>query len=273
MKKVTKEELRGIQCAMAAYIDGICREKDIEYSLAAGSLLGTVKYKGYIPWDDDIDLMLTRPNYEKLLSVLMEDLPENYSLLYYKVCKTYLPMAKLYDNRTAFTSKLDTLNVGTGVFIDIFPIDDLPDNKVEGEKFKKKIRKEVTHLTASHKGLSYASAEKPFYFIAKSVLWLPSHLRYFGKTQELAKRVDHLMQQYNHMGNNYCNYVFSPPKKTAYFEKKLFNEYEDSDFENLTLRKLKKHESYLAELYGEWQQPPHKNKQRSHDYYHWYWKE
>ncbi|MFC4652116.1 phosphorylcholine transferase LicD [Lactococcus nasutitermitis] len=274
MKEVTKDELRTIQLDMVAYIDQICRKNNIAYSISAGTLLGAIKYQGYIPWDDDIDLMLTRPNYNKLMEVLMQECPEKYSLLYYKVHEAYLPMAKLYDNRTSVTSVLDTLNQTSGIFIDIFPLDSLPDDKAEGETFKKQIRKEVTHLTASAPhGLSYASSEKWEYFIGKLILWFPYHIHYFGKYRTLAEKVDNLMQKYNDKDTKYCNYVFSPPKRTAYFDKNLFTEYEDIPFEQLTLRKIKNHAPYLSELYGDYMQPPRKNQQRNHDYYHWYWKD
>lgn len=271
MNQLTTTELRTIQLEMMTYIDKICRTQNIHYSLSAGSLLGAVKYNGYVPWDDDIDIMLTRPNYEKLMQAFIEKLPSHLSLLYYKVCDTYLPMAKLYDNRTYLKSTLDTLNEGTGVFVDIFPLDTLPDNQVEGEKFKKEIRKAVTHLTASHKGIAYASAEKLQYFLGKSILWLPAHLKYRGKTHFLAEQVDQLMQKYNKSDNHYCNYVFSPPKRTGYFEKREFSEYEDVQFEDLILQKIKDHEAYLSELYGDWRQPP--KTKRTHGYYRWYWRD
>lgn len=166
MKEITKEEQRDVQLGLMSYIDKVCREQDIEYSISAGTLLGSVKYKGYIPWDDDIDMMLTRPNYERLMEALMQGLPKHFTLLYYKNHTAYLPFAKLYDNRTYFVSELDTLNKGTGLFIDIFPLDSLPEDKVEGEHFKKKVRTAVTKLVSSApSGLSYASSEKRIYFL------------------------------------------------------------------------------------------------------------
>ncbi|HBC90879.1 MAG TPA: phosphorylcholine transferase LicD, partial [Lactococcus sp.] len=54
MKEITKEEQRALQLELMAYIDKVCREQGIDYSISAGTLLGSVKYKGYIPWDDDI---------------------------------------------------------------------------------------------------------------------------------------------------------------------------------------------------------------------------
>lgn len=274
MKEITKEEQRALQLELMAYIDKVCREQGIDYSISAGTLLGSVKYKGYIPWDDDIDMMLTRPNYERLMAALMDDLPEHFTLLYYKSHVAYLPFAKLYDNRTYFVSDLDTLNRGTGIFIDIFPLDSLPADKIEGERFKKKVRIAVTHLVSSApKGLSYASSEKRLYFIAKTLLWLPYHLHYKGHSKILAEKVDLLMQKYNNQNQKFCNFVWSPPKKTGYFDKAIFTEYEDTEFENLKLKKIKNHDVYLSELYGDWRNPPKKKAVRNHNYYRWYWKD
>ncbi|MQW22026.1 MULTISPECIES: phosphorylcholine transferase LicD [unclassified Lactococcus] len=273
MKQIKNEELKSIQLEMIHYIDQVCRKNKIEYSISAGTLLGAVKYQGYIPWDDDIDIMLTRSNYEKLITLLLAQKPEKFSLLHYKERPTYLPMAKLYNNQTFFTSTLDNLNSGTGVFIDIFPVDQLPNDQREGERFKKEIRREVTHLTASRHGLAYASSEKLLYAIIKSVLWLPSHLRYLGKNSMLAEKVDLHMQKYNGSDGIYCNYVFSPPKHMAYFDKSIFAHYEDIQFEELVLRKIVDHEPFLVELYGNWKSLPKSNKIRNHSYYHWYWKE
>ena len=72
MKELTNEELRGIQLEQLKYIDRICRENGIEYTLAGGSLIGAIRHGGYIPWDDDIDIELTRPHYDHLISVLMD---------------------------------------------------------------------------------------------------------------------------------------------------------------------------------------------------------
>lgn len=182
-------------------------------------------------------------------------------------------MAKLYKNQTFFTSTLDNLNSGTGLFIDIFPVDHLPNDQLEGERFKKEIRREVTHLTASRHGLAYVSSEKLLYAIIKSVLWLPSHLRYLGKASMLPEKVDFHMQKYNDSDSIYCNYVFSPPKHMAYFDKSIFAHYEDIRFEELVLRKIVDHEPFLVEFYGNWKSLPKSNKMRNHSYYHWYWKE
>lgn len=272
MKELTQEELRKIQLAQLEYVDKICRENKIEYTLAGGSLIGAIRHGGYIPWDDDIDIELTRSNYDKLMEILMKDLPEKYSLIYYKVHEVYLPFAKLYDNRTAYTSKIDTLNRGTGVFLDIFPMDILPDDPSERELFKAEFQKLSLALNVSTThGLDYASASKWYYFLGKAVLWLPTHLKNSGKYRILAENLDQLMSKYQNTENHELMYL-KTGYKNAIFPKEIWEEYEDVKFENLVARKLVNHDAYLTQQYGDYMTLPPENERENHSYYHWYWK-
>ena len=273
MRKVTKAELKSIQLAMLKYVDKICRENNIEYTLAGGSLIGAIRHGGFIPWDDDIDIELTRPNYEKLMRVLVENEGNEYSLIYYKVRETYLPFTKIFDNRTIYTSEIDNLNRGTGVFMDIFPMDILPDDLVERMRFKKEVTKRTISLTASNPhGFDFASASRRLYFWGKLILWMPKHLRYKGKYRELAEKLDLFMQKYLNTDNHFISYLYTG-YKNAIFPKEIWDEYEDVQFENLTVRKLKDHDAYLSRQYGDYMKLPPKNEQVNHEYYKWFWKD
>lgn len=273
MREVSKNELKEIQLDMLKYIDRICRDNNIEYTLAGGSLLGAIRHGGYIPWDDDIDIELTRENYETLMTILMKKLPNNYSLIYYKVREAYLPFAKIFDNRTTYTSKIDTLNRGTGVFLDIFPMDILPNDQSERENFKKEFKKRAISLTTSNpNGISYASASKMIYFLGKLVLWFPQHLKNSGNYFMLAKNLDDFMQKYNDTDNDLVSYLYTG-YTNAIFPKKIWQSYEDVDFEGIKSRKLKDHDTYLKLQYGDYMKLPPENKRVNHSYYKWYWKD
>lgn len=134
MVQLTKSELRKvqlIQLEMLVEVDRICRKCNIKYNIIAGTLLGAVRHKGYIPWDDDADVALLRPEYEK----------------FREVCKTELDSTRFYfqDNRntkgyrwgygklrrkgTVFMREnQEHMPYEQGVFIDIFPLDNVPDS-------------------------------------------------------------------------------------------------------------------------------------------------
>ena len=68
MKQIFIEEMRKLQISILLYVHDFCKENNIRYSLSGGTLLGAVRHKGYIPWDDDIDIMMPRPDYERFVN-------------------------------------------------------------------------------------------------------------------------------------------------------------------------------------------------------------
>ena len=112
-------------------IQRICKENNLKYSLAYGTLLGAVRHKGYIPWDDDIDICLLREDYEKLIAILKDkNAPghKEWLTLADDTCRGYYyPFAKAYDNRT--TVKMERHKGEMGIWVDIFPLDGLPKSR------------------------------------------------------------------------------------------------------------------------------------------------
>ncbi|GAB2465156.1 LicD family protein [Xylanimonas ulmi] len=269
---VGEDELRAIQVDILETIDRICREHGIEYTIAFGTLLGAIRHGGYIPWDDDIDIELTRDGYERLIALLATELPEHLSLLHRSARPTYLPFAKVYDNRTEFTSRLDMMNRGTGVFVDIFPVDAVPDDADERQRFHQSIIKASTHLAASNDhGVDYSSASRMAYRLAKLVLWLPAHLRHRGQWRRLAADADLLMQRFNTEQTTECGFLGMLTVPVV-VPRSLYAQYEDVLFEGRTLRKLVDHDTYLRRQYGDYMELPPQGQRVNHSYYRWFWK-
>lgn len=123
MKEMTLQELHEVQLAMLDAVDNYCRLNHLRYSLGGGTLLGAVRHHGYIPWDDDIDIMMPRPDYEKFMRYFKH---EYYKLYDYRTDDTCgFSFAKLIDTRTI----VQEYTITYSVFIDIFPIDGLPHQK------------------------------------------------------------------------------------------------------------------------------------------------
>lgn len=122
------EEERRIQLAIIEAVNKFCKKNGITYFLAYGSLLGAVRNNGYIPWDDDVDIIMFREDYERFLREFSHATFKVYSLQTNLNCR--YPFAKVYDTRTEIFEGAFHTTSDYGVNIDIFPIDKIPESRI-----------------------------------------------------------------------------------------------------------------------------------------------
>ncbi|MGK4036775.1 LicD family protein [Lactobacillus crispatus] len=127
-KKVQKKEIE-----ILSEFDRLCKEYHIKYTLAGGTMLGAVRHKGFIPWDDDIDVYVLRDDFIKIRKIFPKKLSSQYFYQYQKTDNDYYyPFDKIRMNNTIFEETfLSNHNINHGVFIDVFPIDAIPNNKIK----------------------------------------------------------------------------------------------------------------------------------------------
>lgn len=130
MKEIDITELKRIQVDILKHVDEFCREKGIKYSLYAGTLLGAVRHRGFIPWDDDIDIMMKRSDYERFFKEYSKEDHSNYQAQEFRFDTNYhYPFGKVTDTRTILREEVLDPYENLGVYIDVFPIENLPNNK------------------------------------------------------------------------------------------------------------------------------------------------
>lgn len=134
----TLRRLQLTQLEILKVFDRFCREHDLKYSLYAGSLLGAVRHKGFIPWDDDLDVCMSRADYDRFLALWEESKPEGYILQNKENTPNFWQsFSKIRKDHTTFLQ--EQREVGqyhTGIFLDVFPLDRIPNRGMKRKLFK-----------------------------------------------------------------------------------------------------------------------------------------
>ena len=266
---ITGKEFRRmqmIQLDMLAELDRVCRENKINYVIFAGTLLGAVRHKGYIPWDDDADIAMLREDYNKLKHVADQLDP---SICYFQDHSTdpgYIwGYGKLRRTGTSFVrAGQEHLKGKTGVFIDIFPLDDAPKSiplqilqdwhcyclrKIQWSQVAKKNEKGFMKLWYSL--ISHISPETAFRGFAgyekRSSNSTPNQVRILA------------------MPSTGMIYNDKNPISTRYvMPKKWFLERKEYEFEGLRLFGIKDAHDFLTYEYGDYMTLPPENKRNAH---------
>ena len=128
MKKLSNEEIKKIEFDLLLELDKYCKASHLCYYLAGGTLLGAVRYQGFIPWDDDIDILMPRPDYETLVKQFTTE-KNNIALRSNRLNNLDGPFAKLVDLNTSVNFEYADDNIDKNIWIDIFPVDGLPQDE------------------------------------------------------------------------------------------------------------------------------------------------
>jgi len=125
MKKLSLKEIRKIQLEIMDSFSAFCDLHGLRYFLDAGTLLGAIRHKGFIPWDDDVDICMPRPDYERFLKLTSRKLNEN--IIVSTEFDGIYAMPKLIDKRTTLIEFPKTIKNRIGVYVDLFPKDGIPE--------------------------------------------------------------------------------------------------------------------------------------------------
>ena len=262
MKPISREECRQIQLALLHEFTAICQANHLSCYLAYGTLLGAVRHQGFIPWDDDIDLYMERPEYERMLSILKDPAvakPDWLSLLDLDTEEYYYPFAKIVDNRTV--AKMENSTAQHGVWIDIFPMDTLPASDRSGKwfgaycSFLHAVTLSMTTDFSSKKLYSWKNTLKRRLLCAAAQL--------VGK-KRVALHYDRICKRYAAADSPYAGCLFTPSWRRNRFTKEVLFTPSAFEFEGKTYPGTKFCDVYLRALYGDYMTPPPPEKRYAH---------
>ena len=245
MKKITDiQELRQIQLGILDELHRFCIENNITYFLSSGSLIGAVRHKGYIPWDDDIDVYLPRKDYERFL-LSYKDESKQFRLLNPNIENHYFyTFAKLADTRTLMFED-EAKGYEIGVYVDLFPVDYVSNNfKTRNRIFKlKKLLYKIRRCKLSSENY----LQSKLAFLCYKYLPLPiSLINKIIKILIINKKPTNLV----------CNMTEAGPKIKGCFPAEDIAKAVDIEFEGKTYKTMVGYRDYLERTYGDYMTLP-----------------
>lgn len=259
------EELKRLQLEMLVEIDKYCHANDIQYSLAYGTLLGAVRHQGYIPWDDDIDIMMLRADYDKFISGFCA--PNMEALSHQKSGSYFLPFAKVVRTDTVMEEEV-SIKSDMGVYIDVFPIDTLPSRKVSRSFLLacKRILNSIYQFKVVRLS-SHRSRLKNIILGAGKLLFKPITMHC------LLVGMDRLSRAHAGKSSPYCGPIADVDKTSSrVFAKDLFASYTSLQFEDKRFKAISSYDTWLSQMYGNYMELPPIDKRVSHHLFKAYWK-
>ena len=246
----------------------VCEKHNLKWFLIGGSTLGAIRHKGFIPWDDDIDLGMPREDYDKFMELQYEFEGTPYFIQNFKSDPCYIyNYGKLRDSSTTFIENFyKNHRINHGIWLDIFPIDGISRTMVDPKKLAKKIRFIWFQVWLSYLPALRRKVRKETWF--KDILLnIVAGLFYvFDIAHYRNKRVERYIRKipFNEavMAANCFGFNMSKEAMDA----NIFRETIKVPFEDIEVNVVKDYDTYLRNIYGEYMTPPPPEKQIGHHY-------
>lgn len=264
-KEVNLRDLQLVELDILKEFIDICKNLNLRYFLAGGSVLGTVRHNGFIPWDDDIDVIMPRRDYDTFLEKGQNLMQKKYFLQTYKTDPEYtMGYAKIRNSETTFIeATVQKQNINHGVFIDIFPLDGYKPN----EKIKniiKKIKYKLYNIQIAKKYNTNTVNN-----IKSHLLTAISDIIYGNNTvTQLLEKKEKIATKYNYDESKYICPFFDPVKEplALVFSKDYFGNGLVKKFEGIDVVIPQDYDAFLRQHYGNYMELPPEEDRKPHHY-------
>lgn len=262
MRKATVEEIREIQLELLSELDKYCKENNITYVAFAGTLLGVVRHKGFIPWDNDIDVAVPREDYERMKVLLKKDDAHPYFrfLCYENNPGYYWQHGRISAKHTYMETAGGYKKLGLS--IDIFPLDSQGNDERVAKKNLKAVKKCVKmRIVAYNRKYKNEKYPKKFSAREKLITFVEFNILHHNTEQYWVNKHIKLAQKFNDIKNGEFYGCNSNDKYIVVCRRDMYRSVVSLPFENTTIPVPIGYKEILALYYGDYMKLPPKEKQ------------
>lgn len=259
-----RERIQSIELKMLLEFDSLCKKYNISYTLAGGTMIGAVRHKGFIPWDDDVDVYVLRDDFNRIRKIFPKELAG--TKIFYQSHQTdknyYYQFDKLRMNGTIFKETfLENHKINHGVFIDIFPIDYVPNNPIlrmiqyiEYRSIRLILMCKYININA-RKGI-----KKYLATIIRLIFWWTNLDKLYAKGEKIAQKYLDIKDKCQYVRN--LNSVGSDGTKETYLIEDL-KKTQKIEFESYLLSISTNYDQMLRKIYNDYMKLPPKDERKT----------
>lgn len=258
-------EIQQMELGIMEYIHETCQKIGVKYFLAYGSLIGAVRHKGFIPWDDDMDICMLREDYEKLQDYLIANPDERYEVMSYKNNLNYVyPFMKVQDNHTYLLEEDVRIDSNMGIYVDIFPVDGYEDDSVFKDKMTRLIKKRQLSCY-TFKGITNTKS-----ILNSLIRYISVIIFYFTNTNKYIRGIDELAQSRKVDDYELVDYLIYKDMNKPVWKREWLKQTITGVFEGKEFMIPKNYHEILTSDYGDYTQlPPVELRFSHHDFQLW----